>query len=123
VRIEKGTERVVRHEQRAHRADGLDGGGPVAGGLGGHLPDGVPVPAQRQRQLVTIAGYAHDLDPAVHQDEHVGGRITFDAYHHARRVDGGPAEAGQGGSLVVGEQSPEALGRSRPVQVHITVEA
>ena len=30
---------------------------------------------------------------------------------------------GTGGSLVVGEQSPEALGRSRPVKVHITVEA
>jgi hypothetical protein len=112
---------LVRHDQRAHRADGLHGGGPVSGGLPGHLPDGVPAAAQRQRQLVPVAGHPHDLDPAVHQHEHVGSRIALDAHHRAGRVDRRSAEAGEGGPLVVAEQSPEALGRSRPMEVHITV--
>src|SRR6266480_7669597 len=80
--------------------------------------------SSRRRHTILTCDWSSDVcssDLAVHQHEHVGSRIALDAHHRAGRVDGRSAETGQDGPLVVAEQSPEALGRSRPVQVHITV--
>jgi hypothetical protein len=88
----------------------------VPGGLARDFPDEIAVAAQRERQLVAVGGHRDDLGQAVKQDEHVRGRIAFDADHRAGRIGVRPAEAGKDGLLLVREQSPEALGRRYPVQ-------
>src|SRR5260370_35684719 len=70
---------------------------------------------------MAVPGHGPDLDPALDQDEHMGGGLSLNAHHGAGREHGGPAESRQDGLLLVREQSPEAQGRCRPVQFHITV--
>lgn len=108
IGVQEGIEPLEPHDQRPDRVDGLHRGGPVAGGLARHLPDQLARSAQREHHLVAVAGHPDDLDPARHQDEHVGGRIAFDAHRRAGREHAGPAESRQAGLFRVAKKIPEA---------------